>query len=693
MSTSDDLRKQLEELQALVAEAKKNIAPIEESKQKLSQEENEAYRIYQETVARIRAEKMEIDNNAFEMRKKINELEQETAVKQRDLQHQIKVEEEERRREEEELANLVLIEKWDKLTAAATWREWAKEHQIDAAHKIVMDRSVILADVMGLGKTLSSIITCDIAQAATKFASKNFPFLGEEIDQYCYAGYYDPQDQYHNVPGYWTTDQQDTYIANNNLTYKDAYTKKVVVNAIERPVGKRILYFCPSPMIRNVQAEFRMWAKHRSVTFIGGMSKSEREFIFEHVLAERNEFVVICNYEAWRRDKSIIEELINLKFDTVIIDEAHIVKELKSQAYRGVKQIIDEGKPEYVIPMTGTPILNRPQELFALLTLVNPKSFYKLQDFLWDYCDQDDDGFWRFKAGGLDRIAKQINKNFLRRTKDQAGIVLPPKTVNIHTLQVDVDAYPNQARIREQMRKNAFIQVTKNEETKAIGAAAMIAVFTRLRQIETWPAGIKQIDPITKEVILEVDVEESQKLDYLISPNAEGGVWEGLIPEVIEDERCVVFSQFKAPLRELRDRIERMGRRAVILDGETPSHQLDEIREDFDQRYTPSREDSKWDVVLCNYRVGGVGMNMTAATQMFILDEEWNPGKRDQAYDRIHRMGQDKPVTVHVLRNEKTIDDWLAGIMDKKEGLVDGFNNTMISFDEFKDFLDNGGLM
>jgi SWI/SNF-related matrix-associated actin-dependent regulator of chromatin subfamily A member 5 len=134
-----------------------------------------------------------------------------------------------------------------------------------------------------------------------------------------------------------------------------------------------------------------------------------------------------------------------------------------------------------------------------------------------------------------------------------------------------------------------------------------------------------------------------------------------------------------------------MGKRAVILDGDTPKSVQDEIRLDFDARHTPNRESSKWDVVLCNYRVGGVGLNLTAATQMVILDEEWNPGKRDQAYDRIHRMGQENPVTIHVIRNALTIDDWLADIMAKKEDLVEGFTTKMVEKDEFQQFLEGMG--
>jgi SNF2 family DNA or RNA helicase len=402
-----------------------------------------------------------------------------------------------------------------------------------------------------------------------------------------------------------------------------------------------------------------------------------RQFAFD-AIQEHPEFVVICNYEAWRRDKELLDQLTAFNFDTVIIDEAHNIKNMKSGAYKGIKQIIDNSNPEYIIPMTGTPILNRPQELFTLLTLVNPERFHTLNDFLWDFCEQDQfTGYWKFKDGGIDRISKQISKNFLRRTRDQAGIKLPPKTIIEHNITVDKEAYPLQEKVREQMRKYASILVDESKH-QAISAVVKIAVFTRLRQIETWPAAIHMKDPITKEIKFSVDVEESQKLDYVISPAPdEFGNYTGLIAEAIDDERMVLFSQFKAPLYEIKRRVEQAGYRAVVLDGNTPESVRDEVAMDFDRRNTPERSDAKWDIALCNYRVGGVGLNLTAATQMIILDEEWNPGKRDQAYDRLHRMGQTESVTIHLIRAKDTIDDWLAGIMEAKEGVVEGFNSKM----------------
>jgi SNF2 family DNA or RNA helicase len=425
------------------------------------------------------------------------------------------------------------------------------------------------------------------------------------------------------------------------------------------------------------------------------MTKKERNFAMSF-LPKLDDYVIIVNYEAWRRDKNLLEELGNSKFDTIIVDEAHMVKDPKTGAYKGVRQVIDACNPEYIIPMTGTPILNRPQELFWILTLVNPKDFQPTsggeRDFLWRYCEEyylEDSSTprYRFKAGGLDLLSKKIAKNFLRRTRKQAGIVLPEKTIMFHELERDDEAYPNQAKARKHMKEFATIVIDANAG-KAIQATVMIALLTRLRQIETWPAGIVQRDKVTKEITLQLDVEESQKMDYII--RKEDNEWEGLIPNAIEDERIIVFSQFKAPLHELRRRVELMGYHAAVFDGDTPQNLRDEIRFDFDRSKQPEGYEPKYQVLLCNYKAAGVGLNLTGATQLITLDEEWNPGKREQAWDRIHRIGQTEEVTIHVVRTKKTVDTWLASIIDEKETVTTGFESAMLNVSSLKDALDSG---
>lgn len=463
--------------------------------------------------------------------------------------------------------------------------------------------------------------------------------------------------------------------------------------AVSKPCGLKILYVCPATMSGNVMAEFRHWSPQRSVVNMASQSKIARRALLE-VMAAHNEYVVIINYEAWRKDLGLIDDLIKVEFDTIVIDEAHNVKDIKSIAYRGVKRLISEGEIPFIVPMTGSPILNKPQELFSLLTLVDPGSFWNERHFLDDYCYQDpDSGKWSFRPGGLDSLAKRITPQFLRRTKEQAGIELPPKTITVHEIEIDEQLYPEQARCRNEMRKWGSI-ILDADEGKSISATAIIAMYTRLRQIETWPDGIKVTDPKTKEIVLQINCNESQKLDEVISVKNVNDP-DGLLPELVADERVVVFSQFKEPLHEIQHRCETVGIRSIILDGDTPHNIREEIRIDFDNRTTPDRTHAKYDVVLCNYKVGGIGLNFTAATQMIILDEEWNPGKRDQAYDRIHRIGQDKPVTIHVLRcknavNQFGIDVWLAGLIDMKEDMVQGFNMATDMAAQARDALGKG---
>ncbi len=103
---------------------------------------------------------------------------------------------------------------------------------------------------------------------------------------------------------------------------------------VTKPAGRKVLYFCPSTMIGNVEREIRRWSPKRSVVVLGGRTKAERQFLLS-MMRQHPEYIVICNYEAWRRDKNLIEDLIDIDFDTCIIDEAHNVKDRKYEHSNG----------------------------------------------------------------------------------------------------------------------------------------------------------------------------------------------------------------------------------------------------------------------------------------------------------------------------------------------------------------------
>jgi SNF2 family DNA or RNA helicase len=232
-------------------------------------------------------------------------------------------------------------------------------------------------------------------------------------------------------------------------------------------------------------------------------------------------------------------------------------------------------------------------------------------------------------------------------------------------VRVDLDkrAYPKQHRTIKQISEAAQI-ILDSGETMTI--MHLIALITRKRQANVWPGGIVMRD---KEGTILFDagteIQESVKLDEAL--------------EYIKEEhslgnRQVVFSQFKTGLREFQRRIQAEGIRAARFDGDTPDELREEIKNNF---YAALAEEPKWDVVLANYKTGGSGLNLTAATVTHVIDEEWNPGKKRQAYARTHRMGQTKETRVYRYLIPASIDTWMSNTIKRKQDIIDGFNGSM----------------
>lgn len=663
-----NMRREMEAIQQQTAE-------MDDEARRLESNEQAEYEAYLARIEESKRRRAAIEDLMRDSRVKVRRLQKSIEDVDRKHQQAIMV-----RTAEEEFQNV--LKTWDEITKDTPWSDKALDHQRDGAARIAYSRSVILADVMGLGKTLEAIMALDYLAAAQPEDTVEF-IERKGYHRYSpeHQGVCDTCKQIDNKPG------GPTYGDTHYDHYGEYHESRIVPAA-----GKKILYVAPVSLIRNVEREFTKWAPYREKPVVlTGYSKNQRRMALS-VVKEMERSVVLINYEAWRKDLSLIDDLLEVGFDTIVIDEAHNVKDRRTIAYRGVRwlidghrtdarqQIVHEGTPILnVIPMTGTPILNRPQELYSLLTLVDKLQFPPTTQgenaFLRDYCYQDPySKRWYFKAGGLESLAKKISNRFIRRTREDAGIKLPPQEIVYHNLVVDEELYPEQADVRAQMRDNAMILLDPARGHSVV-AKIQLSVYLRLRQIETWPNGIKLYDE-DGNVIRTLEVEESQKLDYIIHPNG-SGEWGGLLLEVCPEEKTVIYSQFKPTLEEMHRRATEAGLRSIILDGDTPQSVRDDIMINLDRSMT-SKEDSKYDVVLANYKVGGMGMNFTLATQTIILDEEWNPGKRDQAYGRQDRMGQTEDTTVHVIRMRATIDTWLANLIEEKEGMVGGFNDTMM---------------
>lgn len=499
------------------------------------------------------------------------------------------------------------------------------------------------------------------------------------------------------------------------------------IGALDVIDAKRILIITPSDITTNFVKEIQMWADHRVVVNIRGESKATRNVMMQ-ALDSLESFVLVVNYEAWRKDLSLLVRLGDLGFDTLIMDEAHTAKETSSITYRGLKQIVEtnnlcprcgiiakaqglvantnkcaqcawngesvsyeetDSMPwserywltkslKRIWPMTGTPILNRPGDMFALLSLIDPVQFDNKNEFLRMYAEFDQyKGKWTFRTGGMSSLMTRLSGKFLARSMTDAGITLPPQHPIRHEIDLDPVRYAKQLAVIDQITNHAKIVLSEDKKMKI---TEIIAIITRQRQANVWPGGIELKDPETGEIMWRVgeDVQESAKIDAAID----------LVKEfTAQGERVVIFSQFSSALREINARMNGLENdegheiRSVVFDGTTPQDVRETIKTNFDKK---RGEVPLWDVVCANYKTGGTGLNLTAATHTIILDREWNPGKEDQALARTLRIGQDKETFVHILTIPNTIDDWLDSIIEHKKQMVDGFE---ASADELKNDL------
>jgi SNF2 family DNA or RNA helicase len=484
----------------------------------------------------------------------------------------------------------------------------------------------------------------------------------------------------------------------------------------------KAVVFCPGEVMQNFANEADAHSD-RALMVVGRVPKAEA--IQKLRFAKKmNHVLIIINYEAWYKNRAILEQIAEIRPDSIIADEAHRIKETDGLPFRGVAQIVRaknscpecggelftndrhytacrnagcgwdasqtwHADKEYrsvknVLMMTGTPVLNRPDELYALLNLVNEQVFPTKRAFIRDFCDYDYNGKLVWQFGGLESLSKKIAAYYIRRTKETAGIVLPPQTIQFHDVEFDEEAYPKQAKIMRMLREHNQIEI---EEGNAKDVMSILAMITRERQASVWPGGITLYEdkldeeglpiptgkyyadgrPKYEQVAIPVGdlYRESQKIDTAVE----------LIERMNEDgHRVAVFSQFKTALAELESRL---GERSVRFDGDTINSERDPIKDNFDRKLG---QEPKWDNILCNYKSGGVGLNLTACTAIVVLDEEWNPGMNEQAYNRLNRIGQTEKTQVHVIRlvgAPSKIDYWMSQLIAEKAKQVGDFVEKM----------------
>jgi SNF2 family DNA or RNA helicase len=342
--------------------------------------------------------------------------------------------------------------------------------------------------------------------------------------------------------------------------------------------------------------------------------------------------LVVSSYALALRDGS---ELAKIKWGTLVMDEAQAIKNARSKTSQAVATF----DAKWTIALTGTPMENHLGELWSLFSVVSPGVFGGWESFRKRYATpiekQNDD-----EAKGA--LARRLQPFILRRTKEEVLTELPPRTEMV----VYVDLSPEERAQYELIRRSAIGEVQNIAALPDIQDQRfkILALLTRLRQFACHPGIVnKQWD------------KSSAKLDQLC---------ETLTSLQEEGHRALVFSQFTEHLALIRAALDKQGISYQYLDGSTPAAERQKRVDEF--------QSGSLTAFLISLKAGGTGLNLTAADYVIHMDPWWNPAVEDQATDRAHRFGQDKPVMVYRIVAKGTIEEEILALHETKRDLVDG---------------------
>jgi superfamily II DNA or RNA helicase len=351
----------------------------------------------------------------------------------------------------------------------------------------------------------------------------------------------------------------------------------------------------------------------------------------DHIDALGSHDIIITTYPLVARDR---DELADIPLHTVVLDEAHAIKNISSQSSEAVRCLAARHR----ICLTGTPIENHLGELWALFDFINPGLLGTKQDFTLQFREPIETRGDKVRAEALrDRVRPFI----LRRTKDAVAPELPHKTQLVRAVELT----GSQRELYESIRVAAHGQVRQHIRQRGFAASqiAILDALLKLRQV--------CCDPRLVSVDAARDVTGSAKLDVLL---------ELVTAQLADGRRILVFSQFARMLGLISESLLARGIRHVTLTGHTPDR----------QKPIDAFQQGKADVFLISLKAGGAGLNLVGADTVIHYDPWWNPAAQAQATDRAHRIGQTKPVFVHDLIVAGSVEERMLSLQRHKRLLA-----------------------
>ncbi len=388
----------------------------------------------------------------------------------------------------------------------------------------------------------------------------------------------------------------------------------------------KAIVVCPTTLMFNWENEIKKFTPGLTYHIHHGGERARDA----QTLAPFN--VIITTYGTLRSD---IKQLTEVAFDYVILDESQAIKNPQSKVTKAAGLLNAKNR----ICLSGTPLQNNTFDIYAQMNFLNPGMLGSVEHFRNEFATPID------KFGEQDRkdhLRKILYPFILRRTKEQVAKDLPEKTETILFCEMQSEQREIYDAFRNEFR-NKILGVI-NEQGIAKSQLTILQGLMKLRQICDSPAIMN---------------EQEQYPNHSIKLEEIGRE----ITENIGNHKALIFSQFLGMLALIKEKLKELEVPFEYFDGSTSAI-------DREKAITRFQNDDTCRVFLISLKAGGVGLNLTAADYVYIVDPWWNPAVEQQAIDRTHRIGQTKNIFAYRMICKDTIEDKILQLQERKRSLA-----------------------
>ncbi|MFT3902585.1 MAG: SNF2-related protein [Niabella sp.] len=388
----------------------------------------------------------------------------------------------------------------------------------------------------------------------------------------------------------------------------------------------RILVVCPTTLIYNWENEIKKFTPSLTYRIHHG---SARTRVTSELMAED---VTITTYGTLRSD---IKMFMGINYDYAVLDESQAIKNPASKVTKAACLL----QAKHRICMSGTPLQNNTFDIYAQMNFLNPGMLGSIEFFRQEFAIPID------KFGEADRkehLRRLLYPFLLRRTKEQVAKDLPEKQEMILWCEMEKE----QREIYNAYRNDYRDKILGTINEQGIGRSQMTILqgLMKLRQICDSPAILNEEEMFPNHSI---------KIEELARE----------ITEDISNHKALIFSQFLGMLGLIRQKLTSLGVKYEYFDGSTSAPDREKAIQNF-------QNNDEVRVFLISLKAGGVGLNLTAADYVYIVDPWWNPAVEQQAIDRTHRIGQTKNIFAYRMICRDTIEDKILKLQEKKKALA-----------------------